>query len=132
MITAPIRRLLETVPNIFVATSNSSGQPHIAISKPVVVSGEALLTFENLFCPITLQNISQNSRLAVVAFEPGIGTGYQLLCSVVRTTGTALSGEAAAAHGGRDEHQVLTRFSVKVHQILEFSSGIHSDIPVTS
>lgn len=129
MITTPMRRLLETAPYIFVATSNSSGQPHIAISELVVVSGDSLLTFENLFCPITLQNISLCSQLAVVAFEPGSGTGYQMMCSVVRSADTALPGRAGAQD--REGHQVLTRFSVKVHQVLEFSSGIHTDIPLT-
>lgn len=129
MISTSIRRLLETVPYVFVATSNPSGQPHIAISELVVVSGDSLLTFENLFCPTTLQNISANSRVAVVAFESGNGTGYQLVCSIVRNNGTMLPG--GSAHSDQGSHPVLTRFTVKVHQIMEFSGGIHSDIPIS-
>lgn len=130
MITTSIRRLLETAPYVFVATSDASGQPHVAISELVVVSGDSFLTFENLFCPTTLQNISGNRHVAVVAFEPGTGTGYQLIGSVARSEAT-MHPDGASGHGNQDEYPVLTRFSVKVYQILEFSGGIHSDIPIT-
>lgn len=127
MITTSIRTLLETAPYVVVATSDSTGQPHVAVSERVVISGSSFLTFENLFCPTTLQNISGNSHVAVVAFDPVTGSGYQLLGSVARNEGAVLPD---GTHDNQKNHPVLTRFSVKVHQILEFSGGIHSDIPI--
>ena len=130
MITEPIRRLVENISYVFVSTADSSGQPHMAIGEQVTVSGDSLLIFENWFCPSTLQNITCNTHVSVVAVEPETGKGYQMIGSVVR-------GENAAILNGYDPDvilpetpQALTRFTVKVDRILEFTSGIHSDIPV--
>ena len=58
MITEPIRRMLENLSYVFVATADQSGQPHIAIGEQTSISGDSLLIFENWFCPTTLQNIN--------------------------------------------------------------------------
>jgi hypothetical protein len=130
MITEPIKHMLENLPYVFVATTDQSGQPHIAIGEQTSISGASLLIFENWFCPTTLQNINFNRRVSVVAVTPDSRTGYQLLGSVVRSADTAILDGYSPSLTTPDTPQVLTRFTVKVDKILEFTCGIHSDIPI--
>jgi hypothetical protein len=130
MITEQIRHLLENFPYVFVSTADSSGQPHMAIGDRVTVSGDSLLIFENWFCPSTLQNITCNSHVSVVAVKPDTGTGYQMIGSVIKSDNAAILDGYDPTVIVKEAPQVLTRFTVKINQILEFTSGIHSDIPI--
>jgi hypothetical protein len=130
MITEQIRRLIDNLSYVFVATTDSSGQPHMAIGEQVVISGDSLLIFENWFCPATLQNITCNTNVSVVAVLPDTGKGYQMLGSVIRGADPAILDGYDPAVGIPEKPQVLTRFIVKVEKVLEFTSGIHTDIPV--
>lgn len=130
MITETIRQFIESLPYLFVATADLCGQPHMAIGKQVAISGDSLLIFENWFCPSTLQNITENSQVAVVVASPDSGSGYQLLGSVVRYTDAATINGFDPTTPTAVTPQVLTRFTVRVEKILEFTNGIHSDIPI--
>lgn len=130
MITETIRRMIETVPYIFLATTNSSYQPHMAVGGLVAMSGDSLLIFENWFCPSTLANIDRNKLVAVVVINPDTGEGYQLLGSVIRSSNEAYLDGHDPSVRAPETPQVLTRFTVKVEQVLEFTGGIHSDIPI--
>jgi len=130
MISEPIRSLMENIPYVYVATADSSGMPHMAIGEQVTISGDSLLIFENWFCPSTLQNIASNTHVSVVAVSPDSGKGYQLLGSVIRSADTAFLDGYDPAVIMPVTPQVLTRFTVKVEQVLEFTSGVHSDLPI--
>jgi predicted pyridoxine 5'-phosphate oxidase superfamily flavin-nucleotide-binding protein len=131
MISEPIRQLLENLPYIFVATSDQSGQPHVAIGEQVVISGDCQLVFENWFCPATLQNIANNTHVSVVAVVPDTGKGYQLIGSVNMSANTALLNGYEPDVEKPGIPQVLTRFTVRIEKILEFTIGIHSDLPIS-
>jgi len=131
MITHTIQSLIERLPYVFVATADESGRPHMAIGEQVTVSGDSLLIFENWFCPATLQNIAGNSRVSVVAVEPDSGKGFQMLGSVIRSADMAILNGYDPSVTLPETPQVLTRFTVRVDTILEFTSGIHSDLPIT-
>lgn len=130
MIKEPIRQLLENLPYVFVATSAASGQPHIAIGEQVAISGDSQLVFENWFCPATLQNIASNTHVSVVAVVPDTGKGYQLLGSVIMSANAALLNGYDPNAEQPDIPQVLTRFTVRIEKVLEFTTGIHSDLPI--
>lgn len=125
MITTAIRSLIEKYSFVLVATVDSSGQPHIAIGEQVVFSEDSLMIFDNWFCPSTLQNISCNKRVSVVVVAPDTGKGYQMLGAVVRSTDRC---EPVVKMPGSP--QLLTSFTVKINKIFEFTSRIHSDIPI--
>src|SRR6185369_1790760 len=131
MIIEPIRRLIENTPYVFVATSDLYGRPHLAIGEQVTITGESLLIFENWFCPATLQNIACNTNVSVVAITPESGKGYQMLGSVIKSADTAFLNGYDPDANLPETPQVLTRFTVRVEKILEFTSGIHTDLPIT-
>jgi hypothetical protein len=129
MIPERIKKLIETTPLIFIASADQAGLPHMAIGEQVIVSSDMLI-FENWFCPETLQNISDNSKVAIVAVLPETGKGYQLIGSVISTDDSAfLTGYDPSIYMPGTPH-FLTRFAVRVDKILEFTSGIHSDLPI--
>jgi hypothetical protein len=130
MITEPIRRLIENPSYVFVASADSSGQLHMAIGEQVIVSGDSLLIFENLFCPATLRNITGNTHVSIVALLPGTGKGYQMLGSVKRGADPAILDGNDPAVDLPERSGVLTRFIVKVEKVLEFTGGIHTDLPI--
>ena len=132
MIAKPIRQLIEDNSYVVIATADISGQPHIAAGDRIIVSGDSLLIFENWFCPATLQNIAVNARVSVVVFRPDTRTGYQMLGSVMRNGDTSVHAGHGPAAVRLEAIQVLTRFTVKIEQVLEFNSGIHSDIPIAA
>ncbi|MDA8429462.1 MAG: pyridoxamine 5'-phosphate oxidase family protein [Geobacteraceae bacterium] len=132
MITESIRQLIENIPYVFVATADQTGQPHIAIGDHMRISGDSILVFENWFCPATLQNITCNSHVSVVAVKKNTGTGYQMIGTVIRSTATAFLDGYDPTIKTPDTPQVLTRFTVRVDTILEFTGGIHSDLPITT
>ncbi len=131
MITEQIRSMLKNTKNVFIATVNAVGQPHMAIGEQVTVSSDDLLIFENWFCPTTLQNINNNARVAVVTVLSDSGTGYQMLGSIVKSKNIAMIDGYDADVALPESPQVLTRFMVKVESVLEFSGGIHTDIPIS-
>lgn len=130
MIADQVRRLIENLSYVFVATSDQSGQPHMAIGGQITIQGSSLLIFENWFCPSTLENISVNSHISVVAVRPETGKGYQLLGSIVTRTHESIPDVFEPAVHIPEAPRVLTRFTVKVEKVLEFTSGIHSDLPI--
>lgn len=130
MITDSIRRLIENLPYVFVATSDQSGQPHMAIGEQISIKGNSLLVFENWFCPSTLENISDNSHISVVAVQPETGKGYQMLGSIITRTDAAIPDGFEHIVRMPETPRVLTKFTVKVEKVLEFTSGIHSDLPI--
>lgn len=132
MITEPIRSLIENLPYVFVATADQSGQPHIAIGDHISISGDSVLIFENWFCPATLQNITCNKHVSIVAVRQETGTGYQLIGSVIKSTEAAILNGYDPAVTLPETPQVLTRFTVRIDSILEFNGGIHSDLPITT
>jgi len=132
MITEPIRQLIAALPYVLVTTADATGQPHVAIGEQVIISGDSLLVFENWFCPATLQNIACNPYVSVVAFMADTGKGYQMLGSVIWGAGTAgLNGDAPSFFMS-ETPLVLTRFTVRVESVFEFTSGIHSDLPMVA
>lgn len=123
--------MITAVPYVFVATADSSGMPHMAIGEQVKPDGDSHLVFENWFCPTTLENIAVNTRISVVAAVTETGKGFQLIGSVVNSTNAAILNGYDPVRDRKDMPQVLTRFTVKVEKVLEFTGGIHTDIPIS-
>ncbi|QEM68824.1 pyridoxamine 5'-phosphate oxidase family protein [Geobacter sp. FeAm09] len=130
MISEAMRQFIENTPLVYVASADAKGHPHVAAGKHLTVSDGTLLVFENWFCPVTLHNIARNAHVAVVVAAPGAKNGYQLIGRVVKPhDDPRLPGENAGPVP-LEAPPALTRFVVRVEEIMEFSTGIHFDIPI--
>lgn len=130
MITAEIKRFIEGIPLAVVATADIEGHPHLALGSDIMAVDEDHLAFENWFCHTTLRNVEQNPRVALAVMEPDTGTGYQFTGIVVHGHDAALLNGYAPGVESQGEPQVLTRFVVRVEQVVSFCSGIHTDLPM--
>jgi predicted pyridoxine 5'-phosphate oxidase superfamily flavin-nucleotide-binding protein len=130
MLTAEIRRFIEGIPLAIVATADNDGQPHLALGSEVRVLDDDHLVFENWFCQTTLANVARNPRVAVAVMTQESGTGYQFVGTVALGTDAALLDGYVPGVEPPGEPQVLTRFVVRVEEVLAFCSGVHTDLPV--
>ena len=128
MITEKIQKFFEGIKFVIVATASASGSPHIAIGEQISFEGSRLVVFENWYCPTTLQNIVNNPYISIMAHIPESGNGYQLIGSIVRSSESETDDWDPAKSVLSQHPQILTRFAVKVEEILDFTSGIHTDL----
>lgn len=131
-ITEKLKQFIMSRRFVFIATADRSGFPHLAVGEHIVLAGENLLVLENCFCPTTLQNIVENPLVSVVALSLEDGSGFQMTGSVVRNSEAAVQNGSLRSNGHTIQPQILTRFTVKVETILDFSFKIHSDVPLAN
>jgi len=130
MISEAMRQFIESTPLVYVASADAEGYPHVAAGNHLTVRNGSLLVFENLFCPVTLHNITRNTHVAVVVAMPGWESGYQLIGRVIKPHDDAAPTGHSADPIPPETAPALTRFMVRVEKIMEFSTGIHFDIPL--
>lgn len=130
MISAEIKRFVETQEIATVASADADGRPHLAFGTDIkVLDGEHLL-FENWFCQTTLRNVEQNQQVAIGVMAHDSASGYQFIGSVVHGFDVALLDGYAPGALPVSDLQALTRLTVRVEEVLAFCTGIHSDLPV--
>jgi len=131
MITEILRKFIEEVNYAFVATADPGGNPHLASGKGLRIPDSGHLMFDAWFCRRTLENLGRNPRVAVAVVAVPSGTGYQFTGTVAEIA------EAGILDGYSPETeptvmpQVCWRMTVRVEEVLEFSHGIHSDVPLS-
>ncbi len=130
MISEAMRQFIESTPLVYVASTDAEGYPHVAAGNHLTVSNGSLLVFKNWFCPVTLHNIARNAQVAVVVAMPGWESGYQLIGRVVKPHDDTVLKEYSSNPIPPETPPALTRFMVRVEKIMDFSAGIHFDIPI--
>lgn len=114
---------------IIVCTCNAGGVPHVGAAGDIEVLAEAVVVLTEWFCPQTVANAEENADIAIVVYNPGADTGYQLLgqvaeCQVVGMLDGYLA-EEEEGEGGSPRLQ--RRLTVDVYRVLAFRRAPHSD-----
>ncbi len=125
-----LRSLLEIARrgNIFVATAGAEGLPHVAAAGRLDRAEDGCVAVTEWFCPGTLANLQVNSRVAIVAWDPTVDLGYQLLGEVTKVEDVGiLDGYAPTAGGAENFPQVKRRLLVRVDAVLDFRQAPHTD-----
>ncbi|HXE97052.1 MAG TPA: pyridoxamine 5'-phosphate oxidase family protein [Dongiaceae bacterium] len=130
MFTEEIRRCIEGISLAMVATSDESGNPHLAVANRVLTLDDQHLMLENWYCPATLRNIARNPSVAIVVMSRDAEIGYQFIGNVAHGYDVALLSGYAPEVEPPGEPQALTRIVVRVDEVLAFCSGIHTDQPL--
>jgi hypothetical protein len=76
--------------NVFVATADSRGLPHLAFAGLIDIVSEDRVAIEAWFCPGTVQNVQDNPLISVVAWDPERDIGFQILGKVEKMEETAI------------------------------------------
>jgi len=130
MIAEKTRRFIEGLEYVFVASADAAGTPHLAAGREIEVLDSGHVAFRNWFCHTTLANIGENPRISVTFVEPATGAGYQMLGVVESRHETAILDGLAPGREEPGTPQVQSQFVVRIEEVLEFSSGPHSDRPL--
>lgn len=130
MITEEIKRFAEGIGHAFVATSDAKGNPHLASGRGLAVSTPDVLVFEAWFCPTTMRNLQENSKVAVAIADPVTGNGYQFNGIVEKTEDTAMLDGYLPDAEPPGLPQVQWRLEVRVDKVLSFTADAHSDRPL--
>jgi pyridoxine/pyridoxamine 5'-phosphate oxidase len=112
----------------YVASADSQGLPHLAVSKLIRVLDAEHVTFTGWFCPQTAENIAKNPKIAVSVWDQTRDHGYQIAGEVTKSTVTAvLEGWTGPEREYGPIPQEERRLTLAVQAVLELTSGTHSD-----
>jgi len=113
---------------IFIATANGKGLPHISCARRMELISKDKIAVTEWFCPGTVSNLNENSRVALVVWDNWADAGYQLLGKSQKIEDIAvLDGYTAEENRKSPLPQVERKLSVKVDTIIEFKCAPHSD-----
>lgn len=121
--------LAQKLKQIFVATADRSGLPHVAAAGKLTLSSPDRVAVAAWFCPSTVSNLEGNRRVSLVVWDPQGDIGYQLLGKVEKVEELAMMDGYAPdrdfkAHLPQVERQLL----VRVKKIIGFKHAPHSDL----
>ena len=117
---------------VYLATADEEGLPHIATAEGIRVEEEGRVCFSAWFCVKTMENLLVNPRLSVAVMDPLNKLGFQLICKVEKIDQVEVIDGYSPAAEKRWEHRPQTRYKLvaDIEQVLEMSTGAHSDMPV--
>jgi uncharacterized protein len=124
-----VKKLVQEVGVVYVATSDREGVPHIAAAEGMTFAKEDRILFRAWFCLKTLENLEKNPKLSLAILHTGTREGYQILGEIERMErGAILDGyrpgeEKKWAGYPQAEHQL----SIRIEKVSSLSSGPHSD-----
>jgi predicted pyridoxine 5'-phosphate oxidase superfamily flavin-nucleotide-binding protein len=114
--------------NIFVATADKNGMPHLAVAGKLALDPGGLLEVTSWFCPLTAANLSENKNISLVVWDPKVDFGYQLLGKVEEMWESGiLDGYDKKTEEKASFPQVQRKLLVRVNMIIEFKHAPHTD-----
>jgi general stress protein 26 len=124
-----VRKLVQEVKIVYVATANREGIPHIAASEGMTFVDGDQVVFTAWLCIKTVENLRENPRLSLAVLNPESRKGYQLWGEMERIErgaildGFSLEKEQEWISYPQAEHQLF----IRIRGISHFTSGVHSD-----
>ena len=114
--------------HIFVATADSRGIPHLAAAGIIHVVSEDRVAVAAWFCPATVENLVNNPKISVVAWDPETDVGHQLVGEVEKIEEIAMmNGFSPDLETATQLPQAERKLIIRVDQVLAFSHAPHSD-----
>jgi general stress protein 26 len=118
----------EKIQNIFVATADAEGLPHVAAAGRISSTSAGYVAVSAWFCPGTVMNIQKNRRVALVVWDAAADIGYQILGVVEKVEDQAmLDGYSAEMEESTQPPQVERQLLVHVEKVIHFSHAPHND-----
>ena len=111
---------------VIVATADGDGLPHVAAAGKLDVADGGRVTVTEWFCPGTVSNVQENSRISVVAWNPAQDDGAQLLGTVTNVRDVAMLDGYAPDEKG-DIPQTENELVIEVESVLKFTQSPHTD-----
>lgn len=131
MISQKLKQFIEETNCAFVASADQRSRPHLAAGRGLKVPDSEHIVFEAWFCRRTLENVAEVPRVTMAIIDPATGTGYQLAGTVEKVIPIGILNGYAPEVEAPGTPQVESRMVVRVEEVMEFSTGAHTDHPIT-
>jgi hypothetical protein len=121
--------LAETLEQVFVATADRNGQPHVGVARRMELGERDRVAVTEWFCPGTLANAGEGARVSLVVWDAEADAGFQL-------TGKVEAVETVAMMDGYDKSakktapmpQTERKLVVRVEKVTDFTRAPHTDV----
>lgn len=131
MISEKLKKFIEEANWAFVASADQRSRPHLAAGRGLKVPDPDHIVFEAWFCRKTLENVAEVPRVTTAIIDAATGAGYQLAGTVEKVIPIGILNGFAPEVEAPGTPQVESRMVVRVEEIMEFSTGAHTDHPIT-
>lgn len=114
--------------HVFIALVGADGVPYITSARRIEHVSETQLTVEEWICPLTVNQLSKNSNMAVLIWDPASDDGYEISGEVLMFESLAfLNGFAPEVEEDAYLPQVKRRLFVRAEKITAFSHALRCD-----
>lgn len=114
---------------VFIATADPNGLPHIASAGTLQTVSEHHVEVGAWFCPGTVINLRQNRLIALVVWEPDTDIGYQLSGEVETINDSfMLDGYSPEIESKTPQPQTYRSLLIRIDRVITFSQAPHSDV----
>jgi hypothetical protein len=126
---AAAAELAETLEEVFVATADDKGQPHVGVARKLDLLDGDRVGVTEWFCPGTLANAQEGARVALVVWDEEADAGFQLAGTVEGIETVAMmDGYDKASEARRPMPQTERKLVVRINKITDFTRAPHTDI----
>jgi hypothetical protein len=116
------------VEHLFVALVGDGGFPYVNSARRIEQVAANQFALEEWFCPLTVQHLSENPRLAVLIWDPATDDGYEILGEALMfESGAYLNGFLPGLEEGADFSQVNRKLIIRAEKISPFSHALRCD-----
>jgi len=116
------------VNHLFMALVDGEGVPYVNSARGIERVAERQFAIEEWICPLTVTNLSENPKLAVVIWDPVADDGYEILGEVLMFEGRAfLNGYTPEVDENDYLPQVKRRLTIRAERITAFSHALRCD-----
>jgi len=121
-------RLAERVGNIFVATADNEGRPHVAAAGKLFNSSDKNVLVTEWFCPGTVANLEVNPMVSIVVWDSTADFGFQLNGKMEEMKDIGmLDGYVPGIDEKISLSQIKRQLLVRVNKVIEFKKAPHND-----
>jgi len=131
MISKKLKAFIEETNWALVASADQRARPHLAAGRGLRVPDAEHVVFEAWFCRKTLENVAEVPRVTLAVIDPATGSGYQLSGTVESTSAIGILNGYAPELEAPGTPQIQSRMVVLVEEVMEFTTGAHTDHPIT-
>ncbi len=116
------------VEHLFIAIVDGKGVPYVNSVRQIEQVADNQFAIEEWICPLTVTNLGENPKLALVIWDPATDDGYEIIGEVLMFEGRAfLNGFAPEVEENAYLPQVKRRVIIRAEQIAAFSHTLRCD-----
>jgi hypothetical protein len=116
------------VEHLFIAIVDGKGVPYVNSVRQIEQVADNQFAIEEWICPLTVTDLGENPKLALVIWDPATDDGYEIIGEVLMFEGQAfLNGFAPEVEEHASLPQVKRRLTIRAERIIAFSRALRCD-----